>query len=86
MKISELVEILLRHNPDDLVVLAKDSEGNGFSPLSSVTPCVYVAETTWMGETFIRELTDDLIEQGWSGDDLYDGDDGVNAVELWPTN
>ena len=33
-----------------LVVLQKDSEGNGYSPVAGLEECVYVAENTYSGE------------------------------------
>jgi hypothetical protein len=86
MTVRELIERLQQENPDDMVVMSKDAEGNHHSPLETVSQCVYVAETTWFGETYPRELTDDDRADGWSDDDLYDGDNGVNAVHLWPVN
>lgn len=62
--------------PDDmLVVLSKDGEGNGFSPLAEVEhePTTgYIAESTWAGEV--------------PHPDDYEDGDGVPCVVLWPTN
>jgi hypothetical protein len=58
--------------PDEaIVVLSKDAEGNGFSPLpdgDGLSVGRYVADSTWSGE--------------FRGDDP----DEVVAVCLWPTN
>jgi hypothetical protein len=45
---------LLADQPDDaIVVLSKDAEGNGFSPLSApLGSAWYVPESTWSGEVF----------------------------------
>ncbi len=57
-----------------IVVLAKDGEGNGFSPVpddSNYTIAKYTPDTTWSGEIA-------------SGEDL--GRRKPNALVLWPTN
>lgn len=75
----------LDHLPDDtIVVLAKDAEGNGHSPLDSAEEGMYWAETTWSGEHYLTEekrlaKTD---PDDWSPAPV----DAVSAVFLWPTN
>jgi hypothetical protein len=71
--------------PDDtLVVLAKDTEGNGFSPAVEAEHAMYLADTTWSGEHYITE------EQRLAETDPDDWseapEDAVHAVFLWPTN
>jgi hypothetical protein len=87
MTLAELRTALaaLNHLPDDtLVVLAKDAEGNGFSPLVETEHAMYLAETTWSGEHYMTE------EQRQAKDDPDEyseaPDDAVPAVFLWPTN
>ena len=75
----------LDHLPDNTpVVLAKDAEGNGFSPLDEAETGMYLAQTTWYGEHYLTE------EQRLAKDDPGDYDeapsDAVPAVFLWPTN
>jgi hypothetical protein len=75
----------LDHLPDDTpVVLAKDAEGNGFSPLVEAEHAMYRAETTWSGERYLTE------EQRLAEDEPDDWseapDDAVPAVFLWPVN
>jgi hypothetical protein len=54
MKSHELAKILLE-NPDCELLMQKDSEGNGYSPLSGVEmDVVYVPENTWSGEVFSK--------------------------------
>ena len=57
MTVRQLIEALSRcPNPDAIVILQKDAEGNGFSPLrdeaSNDVSIVegYVADSTWSGE------------------------------------
>ena len=66
--------------PDDtIVVMAKDGEGNGFSPLYEGTLERYEAESTWSGEVLYTNDQDDDV-------DGSESEDGVPAVILWPTN
>ena len=62
MTVRELIAHLSRcANPDALVVLQKDGEGNGYSPMrgdDGYDPAhveQYVAETTWYGEVHPAE-------------------------------
>jgi hypothetical protein len=79
MKVRELIEELSKMDGGAIVVLSKDTEGNGYSPLSSIVPGEYQEQSSWSGEFF--EL--DTI-----GDDNYfqPDEDSVEAVCLWPTN
>ena len=55
MNVRELKETL-EDLPDDMeIILQKDGEGNGYSPLAVADPdCIYIPETTWCGE--VRSL------------------------------
>ena len=71
IRVGKLRELLRDLDDDMLVVLSRDEEGNGFSPLSDYGLSIYEATTTWHGE--VVEPED------------YDGN-GVPALVLWPTN
>lgn len=61
MKVKDLIEALSSLDQDAEVILAKDPEGNGYSPLSRVdSEAVYVPITTWHGEVYSTT---------WSADD-----------------
>ena len=61
MLVKDLIEALKEMPPDAEVVLQKDAEGNGYSPLEAVDgDAVYIAETTWSG---------DVYSAGWSADE-----------------
>lgn len=75
----------LDHLPDNTpVVLAKDAEGNGFSPLDEAETGMYLAQTTWYGEHYLTE------EQRLAKDDPEDWfeapDNAVLAIFLRPVN
>ena len=61
MNIKQLKEVIV-NLPDEMeVILQKDSEGNGYSPLSGVDgDAVYIPETTWYGKVY---------SMGWTADD-----------------
>jgi len=67
--------------PDDTpVILEKDAEGNGYSPLSGVyTDQVYEPDSNWSGRTYD-------IEPDPDDSDAYWPIDGVRVVVLGPVN
>lgn len=86
MTLAELRAQLAALNLPDgtVVILAKDGEGNGFSPLVEADPGMYLADTTWSGE---RYLTEEQRLAKEEPDDWFQApDDAVPAVFLWPTN
>lgn len=71
--------------PSDMpVVLAKDGEGNGFSPLAATDPAMYLAATTWSGEQYLTEA--DRLAQEDPDEYSPAPDDAVPALFLWPVN
>lgn len=75
MNVKKLRKALKKYPSDMEVILQKDSEGNGYSPLGGGEGAMYQAETEWSGEA-IHE-------------DDYDPDDYPDAVKvfvLWPVN
>lgn len=84
MNVKELKELLEKFNDDDIVIVSKDGEGNGYSPLATAEEVSYEAECTWSGLVGIRELTDEHIDVGYTEEDLLEN--GVDAIVLWPTN
>jgi len=66
MKVSELISELQKLDQDKIVILQKDGEGNGYSPLSgSDEDCVYQADSTWSGVVYSTDWTADeaLIDE-----------------------
>jgi hypothetical protein len=77
MTVKELIEALSECDPNDHVILSRDSEGNGYLPVWDIEEMMYHD-----GEVYIRELTEDMIEKGYTEDDLCPY--GTKAVVLWP--
>ncbi|WP_280389888.1 hypothetical protein [Nocardia wallacei] len=74
--VGDLIDFLSTRPRDQLVVLAKDAEGNGYSPLSDAEDAYYYADTTWSGEVAYEDVeVDGEIEDG-----------AVRAVVLGPVN
>lgn len=71
--------------PDDmLVVMSRDSEGNGFGPLAAIeTNSRYQAHNGWSGEVGLKEITPDLKERGYTEEDLAPAS-ASECVVLWP--
>lgn len=74
MTVAELIAELQKLPPNNIVVQAKDGEGNNFSPFAEVTVGLYAAETARSGEYWTPENEDD------------EDDEADSAVCLWPTN
>lgn len=84
MTVADLQAALALLPSDMPVVLAKDGEGNGFSPLVEAEPALYAADTTWSGE---RYMTDEQRRATGEPDEYSEApEDAVPALFLWPTN
>lgn len=61
MNVAELKKAIADLPDEAQVILQKDAEGNGFSPLEGADPdAVYVPDSTWSGEVY---------DPNWSADD-----------------
>ena len=83
MTVRELIERLKTIEPDQLVVMASDSEENSHSPLMDFWVGAYKAETPTSGYVGLMELTDEDLEEGYTEDDLME--DGEDAVIFVPS-
>lgn len=90
MTVKDLRVALDGFADDLLVVLQKDAEGNGYSPLSNAGEAMYVAETTWHGEAYPtpEELAVLVANPGSGWDASQDGAPGgaVRVLVLGPVN
>ena len=61
MTVAELIEALAKLPPTLEVILQKDAEGNGYSPLEAVdAEAIYQPDSTYSG---------DVVSTGWSWED-----------------
>lgn len=86
MKVKDLIELLQLQDPEDIVVLSKDAEGNDFSPLEECSISrKYIPETTWSGAICFRTAEEALRTE--EIEDLEDfPEEGINCIVLWPVN
>jgi hypothetical protein len=86
--VKDLIAILSELNPDDIIVMSKDSEGNSYSPLTDCDPYgVYIPSTRYSGEILIRpELKEQVDLSDFDDEDFAEEGQGLNCVVLWPTN
>ena len=82
MTVKELIETLSKINPEWEVVIAIDEEGNGFNPLEDIETNHMYDKLTH--EISLKELTPELLKQGYTEEDLPYDQSGVDAVVLWP--
>ncbi len=87
MKLKELKEIIKNMDDESIVILQKDGEGNGYSPLEGVDDSSnYRADSTWSGKVGYKYLTRELREQGYSDGDIVSGDGAEPAIIFYPVN
>lgn len=87
MKVKDLKEKLKEFNDEDEVILSCDAEGNNYSPLSDFWEAKYVADESWGGGgAYYKKLTPELEDSGFTEEDILAGEDGVDAVVLFPAD
>lgn len=74
---------------DHIVILSKDSEGNQYKAVNKddflYTNYKFIPDhNQWTGEVVIKELTDILIEQGYTEQDLTDDKSAIDCIVLYP--
>lgn len=86
------LKAVLADLPDEMkIVMSRDAEGNGHSPIASAEEGMYLAENAWSGEVYVTsEWLDEKINAesdrgGWSEEDR--APEGAERVlVLWPVN
>lgn len=75
---------------DDIIVLASTSEGMEYSPLlkgmcNVDSTFIPYKNSPWTGDLKIRKLTEELMELGFSEEDLAEeGEENYNCIVLYP--
>lgn len=67
---------------DTPVVLQKDAEGNGFSPLAGADESMYLADTDYSGEVYMTSAQV-AADPSYTEEDEAP-EDAVHAIVLWP--
>lgn len=85
MTVRELIERLQGIDPDRIVIIQKDAEGNAYSPLEGVDGgnVAFLAGSTYSGYVGLQELTPELRQQGYTREDIIDGQP---CCVLYPIN
>ena len=74
MKVKDLMAELAKCDPEAELIVQKDAEGNGYSPLSGIDhECVYMPECDWYG---------DVISTKWSPEECCMGHDPDHYDEI----
>jgi hypothetical protein len=80
MKIRELIAEL-QELPEELdVIVAKDAEGNGYSPLENLSERLYKPDSPYSGSLIDEDQEDEF------DDEEEDEGSVIKSVVLWPTN
>ena len=82
MKVKKLIKELKKLDENAIVIMSRDSEGNGYSPLSGLFTGLYIPDSTWSGDVYYDGYEDDMDSD--EVDDLRE--DGKLAVILDPVN
>lgn len=79
MKIKDMIAELLKLDQELEIVMSKDEEGNGYSPLPENFYSIgyYQPENTWSGEFYTQQDIDD---------EFGDVSKSVKAIAIFPTN
>ena len=87
--VGQLIEELKKLDPTQLVILQKDAEGNGYSPLAGAdgdnlgyTP----DDSTWSGEVQPILYTEELKKQGYEEEDCAQYSNTAACCVLYPVN
>lgn len=86
-----LIKVLQKQDPDALVVMSCDGEGNSFSPwvdYSDNSLYCYDENKQYYGEVVKEMLTPELLKQGFTEEDCDTSAFTKNqrCVVLWPMN
>lgn len=59
MNVGELIDFLRGFDPETEIILQKDAEGNGYSPLAGADTGIYVPDSTYSGYFYDKDWTAD---------------------------
>jgi hypothetical protein len=82
MTVNELIKQLQNEDPERIVILQGDSEGNSFSPILHMWAGAYKEYSEYDGEAKVEKLTESMRARGYTAEDVIT--DGVPALILTP--
>ena len=80
MKVKQLKNLLNDFDDNMEVIVSRDEEGNGFSPLYVVEQGYYLPDCDYFGDVFCEQDIEDMKKDGEMINNLQD------AIILWPKN
>lgn len=84
LTVGEFITELQKLDPCRVLVMAKDAEGNGFSPLGGLWEGAYKPDSTWSGQVGF-ESPASAVANGYDAfEDVLEG--GQPCVVLTPVN
>jgi hypothetical protein len=86
MTVKELIKELKTLDPNAIVVMSSDAEGNGYSPLDGFYQGFYTPDSTWSGEVHTQQDLDgveDLDDDSWAPEVT---EETVPCIVLCPVN
>lgn len=92
MTVGELMDYLTTQPRDLKVILEKDAEGNGYSPLADAYEGLYEPDSTWSGHVYPtpEQIAADLASGARTAEDEADrydpGDAAERVIVLGPVN
>ena len=85
--LKKLVAEIPKEMDNAEVILQKDAEGNGYSPLAGVdTNAVYVPDSTWSGDVYSKDFSADdncMEKDEW---EKIKANPKLQCVVLFPVN
>lgn len=85
MLVKELIEELSKCDPESELIMQKDSEGNGYSPLNGIDKdCYYIPDSSWSGDVYCKEWTAE--ENGLEEDEWEEIKKQRSCIVLFPIN
>jgi len=79
---GELLDYLATQPRDRKIILQKDAEGNGYSPLADAAERMYAPDSTWSGEIYQTPEAVAAEPGEWSAAP----DDAERVIVLGPVN
>lgn len=81
MTVKELIDILSTADPNAVIVVSSDEEGNSYRYAHNIDATDLNCEGSWEVEIGLRKLTQEYIDRGYTDEDVLE--DGTPCVVIW---